>query len=515
MQSANKKTWALLAGLLCCGLASANTGSDIPENPSSTIIDLSQPVVSKVGDLEFRECQVEAQGRDRTVQCAWHELPENPAVADGKQIKLFIVRLPARRKSKNLVDPVLFLAGGPGQAASEAYLFTDQSYSSLAKQRDFYLIDQRGTGRSNPMGCDQVLNQQDLLVKEYEAELVKDLARRCLDVMPGDVRYYTTDVSVEDFESVRKALKVPQWNLLGVSYGTRVATHYMRKYPTSIRSVVLDSVVPPQHVLGEEIAIRSQASLDVLFERCNNDESCKEKIPDLKKDVNTLFKKLEHVPLAVQVENFSTGEIENLEFTREHLTVLLRMYLYNSYSIALLPPMLHEAAVNNNYAPLARAANKIVEALSGAMSVGLHNSVMCTEEAPFFTLDEKTIGVNKNTYMGMDVLNLMVDICSVWPKGEVPTYMKTPLQSDIPTLLFSGEFDPITPPEYAETTMQTLSNAKHFVLEGQGHSVSASGCAPHLVDKFVDDASSEWLDAKCLGRISAAPLYINFNGSAP
>src|SRR5690606_21543409 len=106
-------------------------------------------------------------------------------------------------------------------------------------------------------------------------------------------------------------------------------------------------------------------------------------------------------------------------------------------------------------------------------------------------------------------------ICSVWPKGEVPKNMKAPLESDIPTLLFSGEFDPITPPEYAEATVQHLSNAKHFVLKGQGHSVSATGCAPHLVEKFISDASSEWLDAKCLSRIDAAPLYINFNGSAP
>jgi pimeloyl-ACP methyl ester carboxylesterase len=289
----------------------------------------------------------------------------------------------------------------------------------------------------------------------------------------------------------------------------------MRRYPASIRSVVLDSVVPPEHVLGMEIAVRSQNSLDKLFERCEKDEACKEKIPNLKGDVESLFEKLKHAPVSIKVENFSTGKIETLDFTREHLMILVRMYLYNSYSLAVMPPMLHEAAANNNYAPLARAANGIVDSLGGALSTGLHNSVMCTEEAPFYNPDEESIKATQKTYMGMDILNLMRDVCSVWPKGKVGADMKAPLESDIPTLLFSGEFDPITPPEYAETTMQKLTQAKHFILKGQGHGVSATGCAPDLVDKFVSDASSEWLNSKCLDRLSAAPLYINFNGSAP
>ena len=153
--------------------------------------------------------------------------------------------------------------------------------------------------------------------------------------------------------------------------------------------------------------------------------------------------------------------------------------------------------------------------MENLLSPGMHNAVVCTEDYPFFQHDEKNWDKNTHTYMGTELLESLQSTCEIWPRGVMDSDLKERLTSEIPTLLFSGEYDPITPPEYAESVLQGLPNAKHWVLRGQGHFVSVEGCAPHLVEQFVNDASVEWLDASCLNRLSAAPLFINFNGPTP
>ena len=491
-----------------------STGTEPAATGKAPIIDLNLPIVAKVGELEFRECVLMAQDRERKTQCAWFAVPENPQAPLVKTINLLVLRIPAKSPSEVAPDPMLFIAGGPGQAASETFLFADYIWSQLAKKRDFYLVDQRGTGHSSLMSC-AAFDEQEFATHEYDSEKVKSYARECLESLPGDPRFYTTDISVKDFERLREALAVPQWNLLGASYGTRVSTHYMRVFPQSVRTAVLDSVVPPQHVLGPDIALRSQQVLDKLFERCENNQQCKSRIPDLKAEVTALLTQLADAPVKIKVENFRTGKIEDAVFTRHHLVTLIRMYLYNPKTFALLPPMLHEAAANNNYSPIARQALATAESASKTIALGLHNSVLCTEEYPYYKQTPEDKNANANTYMGADQMQSMEDMCSVWPKGELIPEMKTPLISDIPTLLLSGEYDPITPAEYAAQTLTGLKFGRHFVLKGQGHFVSGIGCMPNLIENFIHEKSSNQLDAQCLERLSASPLFVNFNGPSP
>lgn len=495
------------SALLLCGQSFA------AENDSE-LIDMSKPVVASVGTIEFRECVLEANGLDREVQCARHQVPEDYANADGKQIDLFIVRLPAR-KPKQEFEPMLFLAGGPGQAASDGYLHIDRNFDGLAKERDFYLVDQRGTGHSNLLSCGEVMENEDLLELQINVEKIQEFSHKCLKELPGDPRQYTTSVAIKDFEAVRTALGVEQWNLFGASYGTRVGIHYMRRHPEAVRTAVLDSLVPPDLTLGTEIAFLSQTVLSHMYQRCTEDEVCNDRFPNLQAETEGLFERLKQEPIEVQAESFSSGQIEAIDFTHAHLMLLVRMYLYNSSSLALLPPMLHEAAANNNFAPLARAAKSASESMDDMIALGMHNSVMCTEDVRFFGANESINEKNQNTYMGTAFLENLQAMCEAWPIGVMDDDFKQPLKTDLPVLLLSGEQDPITPPEYGEQVVQHLSNAKHLVVSGQGHFVSIQGCAPHLVAKFVAEASVQGLNANCLSRLSAAPLFINFNAPSP
>lgn len=489
-------------------------GQSLAAETDSELIDMSKPVVATVGAIEFRECVLEASGLDREVQCARHQIPEDYANPDGKKIELFIVRLPAR-KPKQEFEPMLFLAGGPGQAASDGYLHIDRNFPALAKERDFYLVDQRGTGHSNLFSCEGVMESEDLVELQMDPEKIQEFSSKCLEQLPGDPRQYTTSVAIKDFEAVRQALGVEHWNLFGASYGTRVAIHYMRRFPEAVRTAVLDSLVPPDLTLGTEIALLSQAVLSHMYQRCAEDEACDSRFPNLEAETEQLFARLKEGPIEVQAESFSSGQIETIRFTHAHLMLLVRMYLYNSSSLALLPPMLHEAAANDNFAPLARAALTASESMDDMLALGMHNSVMCTEDVRFYGASEDLNRKNQKTYMGTAFLENLQAMCQAWPIGVMDEDFKEPLKSDLPVLLLSGEQDPITPPKYGERVKQHLTNAKHLIADGQGHFVSIQGCAPHLVAKFVSEASVDDLNASCLDRLSAAPLFINFNAPSP
>ena len=462
--------------------------------------------------LTFSPCELELHGKaiSRKAECATVQVPLSPSV--DKTIELFVARLSARKK-KPLLDPLLMLAGGPGQAASEAYLFADHQFSKIHQDRDIYLIDQRGTGRSTRFDCE--LPENEFALTPFDTEDTIQMSRSCLSAFEHDAKYFTTSAALADFEQVRRELGVDKWNILGVSYGTRVALHYMRMYPDSVRSVVLDSVLYPEHNLGVEIALQSQIALDSLLKRCKQQADCSEAFPELAAGVDQLIKSLRAKPVLVVYEDIRTGADVEIQFGLRHLSTVLRLSLYQDEISALLPLILHEAITKDNFAPLARKMADIETALGGMMSIGMHNSVVCTEDVPFYADESTWQQALPNTYLGDSITDALVAMCSVWPKGVIDKGFKAPVESDIPVLLFSGELDPITPPRYAELAMKRLSRSAHFVLNGQSHHVSATGCAPSLVASFIRELKPEELDASCLSRVQAAPFFIDFNGPTP
>lgn len=467
-------------------------------------------VVHTAGELEFEECPLSANHRRRYVQCAGLTVPEDYDQPDGAQIELLIVRLPATAAQVN-DDPVLAIAGGPGQAASSSFLRLDRVFHQLARSRDIYLVDQRGTGHSNPQNCGLPERQAPLL--DNDPEQVIELARECLRRFNGDPRHYTTEVAVQDLERVRQALEIPTWNLYGVSYGTRVAQTYMRRFPQAIRTSTLDGVLPSDVSLGPQIATHSQAALEALVRQCADDAFCRDRFPDLEEQIDRLFAQLEREPVSVRYEAMRDGTLQEQLFTRTHLVAVVRMALYNSDVLSVLPPMIDSAEQDNNFAALARLAQRLD--ISDDIALGMHNSVVCTEDAPFYPEPSELNQELENTYMGAEWLSGLRALCAEWPRGELKQDFKDPLHSEIPTLLLSGERDPITPPAYGERLGSTLTNARHLVVPARGHHVGVQGCTPDIIARFVAAASSDSLEAGCLDRLNPVPLFVDPNGPSP
>jgi len=179
-----------------------------------------------------------------------------------------------------------------------------------------------------------------------------------------------------------------------------------------------------------------------------------------------------------------------------------------------MPLLVHEAA-QENYLPLAAQYMMIAEGMSDSMSIGMHNAVVCTEDAPFFAEENVDQQMLEATYMGPLQLDSLAAICSVWPKGPLDDEFKLPVQSDVPVLLLSGEADPITPPRYAEMAAVNLDNALLLTGKRQGHGQAPRGCMPKIIAEFVESTDLGSLQTDCFERVFAMPFFLDFSGPAP
>jgi len=200
--------------------------------------------------------------------------------------------------------------------------------------------------------------------------------------------------------------------------------------------------------------------------------------------------------------------------TQGEMTGAVRMLLYAPETVALLPLLLHQAAAGD-LAPITAQVMITLRQTSAMLALGMHNSVVCAEDAPFYREDPAAAAQEAATYLGALTSSVLRDMCSVWPKGPVKPGFKEPIRSAVPVLLLSGEHDPITPPAYAEQAMAGMSNARHVVAPGQGHTVLARGCLPKVAAEFLDALDPKGLDASCVKTLGESPLFVRFTGPEP
>jgi pimeloyl-ACP methyl ester carboxylesterase len=462
--------------------------------------------------LQLEPCRITAGPAYPSIkaECGTMQRPLNPADDDSPMISLRVAVVAALNLTPQ-PDPVVPVAGGPGQSSVEFYASHAPAFEDLRRERDILLVDQRGTGESTRLDCEF---DEDVVEGSYSVAETRAAATACLEALPHDPRYFTTSIAVTDLEAVRDALGYPTLNLYGISYGTRVAQHYARRYPDSTRSIILDGVVPPQISLGPEIATESQRAVDRAFARCAASADCSERFPGLAEKFAALVEMLRAVPQTVSVPHPNTGRIETMTFGSSELSAAVRLLAYHPSSVALLPLLVDEAA-GGDLVPLAAQYRLVSLTLGDALALGMHNAVMCSEDAPFFDrtmIDYDAIGA---TYIGPMQLEAMEAICSVWPAGPVDEAFKAPLATSVPVLLLSGDADPITPPRYADLAAVDLTSARLLTGRDQGHGQLTVGCMPHLVAEFVASADPAAVDPGCMERSFVMPFFLDFSGPAP
>ena len=444
-------------------------------------------------------------------RCGTLQVPEDPDDPAGAKITLAIAVVPAI-STKAMPDPLFLVAGGPGQGSIHGFAPLLSAFAGIRRERDIVMVDQRGTGGSNRLDC--AMPDDALESGELEPAELRELAQECLPALRGRPEFYTTSIAVRDLDAVRAALGYPRLNLYGGSYGTRVAQHYARRYPQRTRAVVLDGVVPPALALVPNIAIESQRALERVYARCAADPECDRRFPALAAQFAKLDARLTQGPVTVTLADPVTGGNRRLQVKRAHLVTMARMLTYSPGTASILPLVLHEAATNGNYGPLAAQAEMIGNDIERMIAMGMHNSVVCAEDAPLFTgaVDRNAL---EATAIGPLIVDGMRAICEVWPLGPVDGDFAEPLDSEVPALLLSGEFDPATPASYGAMAAKGFRNGLHVVVPGQGHGQARLPCVQKLLRRFIDAGSIAGLDTACIGKLQPAPFFLSFNGSAP
>lgn len=466
------------------------------------------------GSAPFEPCRLEHRSRLQAfaAECTRISVPENRARPEGRRIQLFVARIPAisRRKAP---DPLFLIAGGPGMGTADMYAGIAQAFARVGRDRDLVLVDQRGTGSSAPLGCE--LSEETMI--DADEAMIRAITQRCLAALSAghDVTQYTTSVAVQDLDAVRAALGYERINLYGVSYGTRVALHYLRRFPQQARLAILDGVVPPGLALGPGIALDAEAALGRILARCAAEPACERAYGDPAAHYRALRERLARKPVDVALPDPTTAAPRRLAFGPQHLGAVLRLQSYAASTAALLPYALAAANRDDDFLPLAGIFLMAEASTTDQLAYGMHNSVVCTEDLPFVDAARVDRARLEATYLGPSPLDGLGTICSLWPRGVLDADLRTPLRSDVPVLLLSGADDPVTPPANATAVQAGLARSKHVVVPDSGHGQVGLPCMDAVFQAFLRDADPAGLDTGCLARTRPDPFFTSAAGPAP
>lgn len=450
----------------------------------------------------LKPCRV--AGIKNEVQCGVVSRPLNPAEPEGRKIDVHYVVVPAMARRKQ-PDPVFMLAGGPGQSAIGVSAQVMPLYTRLNNRRDIVFVDQRGTGDSAPLECEDARHRP--LAEQADAERQLAQVRQCRETLRklpyGDLRYFTTTIAMQDLDAVRRQLGVERVNLVGASYGTRAALEYLRQFPKQVRRTVIDGVAPPDMVLPASFSTDNQAAFDAVVASCEAEAACAKEHPNLRADWIAL---LAGLPRPVTATHPLSGRQESFTLTRDMVLGAVRGPLYLPPLASALPYAISEAA-KGRYEPLIGMSSLFASRKSSALAMGMHFSVVCAEDYPRMALSKDPPGRD----FSRDFARVYDRVCAEWPRGEVPPAFYTIAPVGTPTLVLSGSIDPATPPRHGERVARALGpSAVHVVVPNAGHGTLSVPCMRDVLFRFIDaseDSDALKVDASCTRNMPRPPAY--------
>ena len=457
--------------------------------------------ISSSGPL--KPCQ--QPGIEEELLCGKLAVFENREARSGRTIDLNVVVLPAL-DSGSKEEPLFELAGGPGVAATGAAYFYAKEGKEYRRHRDVVLVDQRGTGNSNPLAATpKKRSPQDYLTEMYPVEYVKDL-RRTLE-QRADLTQYTTSIAMDDLDDVRAWLGYDRINLFGVSYGTRAVLVYMRQHPDRVRSAILMGVAPTYLKMPLYHARAATRAMDLLLEECAGDDTCHQAFPRLRHDWEEVLARLRREPARVEYSPPDKSATVTVEIQRDVFAEKLRSRMYSRESARRIPLIIHQAA-EGDFGPFLKEAIPADRSVPDFLADGMYLSVTCAEDVPFIDQAEAARANADNPFGNYRVFQ-QTRACSMWPQGTIPDGYHQPVTSNAPVLIFSGYMDPVTPPERGEEVASHLPNSRHVIIRKGGHGtdgLTKVECVDKLMLEFLSKGNARDLDISCVEQVGSPPF---------
>jgi pimeloyl-ACP methyl ester carboxylesterase len=445
-------------------------------------------------------------------ECGELRVKENPADASSSDISVAILRLPAISPVSD-ADPLFLIQGGPGGSSIDMANQIHGFFADVRKNRDLVFVDQRGTGKSNPLHCEQLAPDDSKLTEAIQTEKQLALIKNCAEKYQANSAFYTTIYAVQDLEAVRVALGYGKINLWGGSYGTRVALEYARRYPEQTRSIILDGVAPVSIALPKYFARDAMAALTAINDECLAQTDCAVLFGNLVKKAETVLQRLialqdKGESLQVNYEHPRNQLAESLNLTPRTFSSLLFLSLYSRDLTVLLPRAISYAEQEDYRLLAALSALSSEQSTSMNIAEGMRYSVICSEDWSLVSAQDIA---RAKPFLGFSFVKEMQAVCDHWPKAELPAEYWRPVISNVPALLLSGKHDPVTPDAWAQAVAEHLPNATLLSAPGGNHSISAEGCVPQLIAQFIERASMENVKSDCVNNIKPLPLVLGAN----
>jgi pimeloyl-ACP methyl ester carboxylesterase len=468
-------------------------------------------------------------------RCGTLDVPENYAQPNGRKLTLhFDILPPLKANAQGL--PIFHLEGGPGGSAisnfGQAWF---ASYQMLRQDHPVVLIDQRGIGQSASLQCTEITSKafDDLAATTATTAQSSVALQRLSDCLTrlsktADPQFYTTNALADDTDAIRAALGYDQIELFGNSYGTSLGQIYLKRHGDHVAGLVLDSVTGPWNYWTLDAANNGQASLDKLFALCQADTLCNTAYPDLAGQLQTALKNLTQKPVQITALSLLTATPYRVGMTSDKLRSALFELLYNPANATIIPSAINSAA-KGGYAFPAGILIAEAEQADQAVSLGLYQSIICSEIVPFYTPALISQYQSDNTFSAINTPADDKTGCDSWRSGELSAADVAPVTSDRPVLILSGNLDPITPVKFGQETHARLSHSTLATFPYQGHGVLPnSKCAQTITAAFLN-APDQKLDISC-AQNDLKPLFVGayqvemvpfngadatFSGSAP
>ena len=438
-------------------------------------------------------------GISDSVYEGYHEVFENRSTNSGKTIMLYIIVIPSINKTNS--PPIFMIEGGPGLSVTNGAAFYADKKNPYRQNNDVVLIDVRGTGKSNPLHCpslQQKENLQQQLDEMYPAEKVK----ACNELLSkeNDLQQYNTTNVVQDLEEIRTWLGYEKIHIYGLSYGTRICLQYMRMYPQSLSSSVLWSPVPTYARMPLYHAKFAQQALEKTWNDCSSDSMCNKNYPNISNEFNSLMKRLKQKP-ADYIFKDSDGTAEHITVSWDAFETKIRSLMYAPAGIHTIPFVVHEAW-KNNLRPFIDLFPK-ENFFDDFLAEGFYLCVTCTEDVPFIKSSEISLET-RQTFMGSYRIQQQLQACANWTKGTLPSIFLQPVTSNVPTLIISGSFDPVTPTAWAKEIAATLPNSTLVVIPYMSHlfdGLSNEECFDNIVADFITNGNYQKLKTGCVNEM--------------
>jgi len=432
-------------------------------------------------------------------ECGTYRVYEDRASRTGRTIGLRVAIVRAANTSARVPDPVIYLAGGPGGSAVDSATGIGAAFRSLNQHHDWLLVDQRGTGGSNMLVYPPVPPEVTKATSAEQVEqALKPFVEKALKELPGDLRFYTTPVAVDDIDEVAQALGYEQVNLYGGSYGATTVQYYLRQHGDHVRTAIMDGGTLLDIPIFELIAPNGQRALDLVFDRCEAEKACHEAYPNVREEMQEVYNRLAEQP-AVLSDVTDPLTNEPLVLDKDTFGEIVRQLLLSAYAASTLPRMIHHA-YEGDYSGVVQPYMQYATQAGEGSRLAMYTIIRCSEawakarpaevarqgEGTYFLGGQMSVALQVNT------------VCKYLPKGVAPPNDGQRVKSDVPVLILTGDADPQDPPSNVAGAEMQLPNSLQVTVPGQGHGTIQYGCLYKVAQDLVDTGTTRGLDTGCV-----------------